>query len=101
MPGLRWTIDAVESIGEFARLAGMSRSGFASTFKRRVGVAPMEYLLNWRMQVACDLLRDGDESLSAIALAVGYGSESAFSAAFANIVKSRPGTYRKRSATRP
>ena len=42
----------------------------------------MVYLLNWRMQIACELLQTIDQSLSAIASAVGYGSESAFSIAF-------------------
>jgi len=84
-----WSIEALAS------LAGMSRSGFALAFKKRVGVAPMMYLAHWRMQVACDLLKAGNHSLSAIASAVGYGSESAFSVAFTKIMKCRPGLYRK------
>ncbi len=83
-----WTLD------QLAALAGMSRSGFALTFKKKVGVAPMVYLTNWRMQIACELLQAGEDTISAIAEAVGYGSESAFSVAFRNIVKCRPGTYR-------
>ena len=88
------------SVGELANLAGMSRSGFALIFKKKVGVAPMDYLVNWRMQVACDLLRAGDERLSVIASAVGYGSENAFSVAFTKILKCRPGAYRKHFGSR-
>ena len=84
------------SLNELASLANMSRSGFALIFKKTIGVSPMNYLMNWRMQVACDLLQAADESLNAIATAVGYGSESAFSAAFAKAVKCRPGAYRTR-----
>ena len=58
----------------------------------------MDYLKNWRIQIACELLRTGDLSLSAVAGAVGYGSESAFSVAFQKIVKCRPGMYRKPSS---
>ena len=83
------------SLEQLARLANMSRSGFALTFKKKVGVSPMIYLLNWRMQIACELLQAGDKSLSAIATAVGYSSESAFSTAFVKTVKCRPGAYRK------
>ena len=83
-----WTLD------QFAELAGMSRSGFALTFKKKVGVAPMVYLTHWRMQIACELLQAGEDTISVIAGAVGYGSESAFSLAFCNIVKCRPGIYR-------
>lgn len=83
------------SLEQLASLANMSRSGFALTFKKKVGISPINYLMNWRMQIACELLQAGDESLSAIATAVGYSSESAFSAAFARTVKCRPGAYRK------
>lgn len=90
------------SLDELANHASMSRSGFAFTFKKKVGVAPMDYLANWRMQVACELLRAGDDTISAVASAVGYASESAFSVAFNKIVKCRPGAYRtQRSAPSP
>jgi hypothetical protein len=55
----------------------------------------MVYLMNWRMQVACELLEAGDKSLALIASEVGYSSESAFGAAFTRIVKRRPGSHRK------
>ena len=83
------------SVDDLAKLAHMSRSGFALVFKRSVGVTPLVYLMNWRMQIACDLLRRGHEGLAAIASLVGYASESAFSAAFAKTLKVRPGEYRR------
>jgi transcriptional regulator GlxA family with amidase domain len=83
------------SLEELAEVANMSRSGFALTFQKKVGVSPMVYLMNWRMQVACELLEGGDKSLATIAGEVGYSSESAFSAAFTKIVKRRPGSCRK------
>jgi len=83
------------SLERFAELANMSRSGFALTFRRKMGVPPMVYLLNWRMQMACELLQTGDQPLSAVARATGYGSESAFSAAFYKTMKQRPGEYRR------
>jgi AraC-like DNA-binding protein len=87
----RWSIE------EFAELASMSRSGFALLFKKKVGVSPMDFLTHWRMQVACDFLQASDSSLAAIASAVGYGSESAFSGAFNKVLKCRPGEYRQRT----
>lgn len=83
------------SLDQLAATAKMSRSGFALTFKKAVGLSPLVYLANWRMQIACELLLTGDESLATIAAQVGYDSESAFSAAFERIVKCRPGAYRK------
>lgn len=83
------------SLEGLAKIAGMSRSGFALSFKQKVGIAPMDYLTNWRMQIACELLQSENESLSSIASAVGYESQSAFSTAFKKIVRVRPGAYQK------
>ncbi|MET3120243.1 AraC-like DNA-binding protein [Undibacterium sp. GrIS 1.8] len=88
--GRAWSIDA------FANIANMSRSSYAPAFKKMVGLAPMDYLAHWRMQVACELLQAGGASISSIASTVGYSSESAFSVAFNKIVKCRPGAYRRR-----
>lgn len=71
-----WTVD------QLAMIAALSRSAFFERFTRMVGVAPMEYLLAWRMQIAKDLLRANDLAVSEIAERVGYGSTSAFSVAF-------------------
>ena len=87
--GRPWSLDAL------AGAAGMSRAGFALNFKTFVGVSPIDYLVNWRMQIACDLLQQGKLGLSEVAAAAGYESESAFSAAFKKIVKCRPGFYQR------
>ncbi|MEM5500448.1 AraC family transcriptional regulator [Ahrensia kielensis] len=70
------------SIGELARDAGMSRSGFFERFRKEVGSTPMEYVTAWRMAVARDLLLRGGLSNNEIALRVGYGSASAFGMVF-------------------
>ena len=105
-PSLSKVVDAMQtdyaceySLKRFAKLANMSRSGLALMFKKKMGVTPMVYLMNWRMQIACELLRSGNQSLSSIATSVGYGSESAFSAAFIKVVGCRPGAYRKAEVT--
>ena len=84
------------SVDQLAKVANMSRSGFALTFKKKVGVSPLVYLTNWRMQIACELLETGDQNLATIAGEVGYSSESAFSTAFTKALKCRPGNYRRR-----
>lgn len=45
----------------------MSRSAFFYRFTRAVGVAPMAYLLAWRMAIAKRLLRRRDASIDAVA----------------------------------
>jgi AraC-like DNA-binding protein len=84
----RWTLD------ELAHLAHMSRSSFSASFKSQVGMAPLEYLIEWRMAVARDALRRNARSISELAFATGYESESAFSTAFRRVVGSSPKQFR-------
>ncbi|MFF0227876.1 AraC family transcriptional regulator [Streptomyces sp. NPDC004629] len=81
------------TVAELAATAHMSRSVFAERFSERVGTTPMEYLLAWRMALAKDALRRGDQTLTGIAHAVGYGSASAFSNAFRRSTGLPPGRY--------
>lgn len=78
---------------ELAGEAALSRSAFFDRFSRIVGVPPMEYLRDWRMTLAKDLLRRADAGLDDIAERVGYGSASAFSTAFSRHVGQPPMRY--------
>ncbi|PTB22009.1 AraC family transcriptional regulator [Trinickia symbiotica] len=79
-PAKPWTV------AQLAKIAALSRSSFFDRFSRAVGVAPMEYLLSWRMAIAKNLLRRNTFSIATIAARVGYSSASAFSVAFARHV---------------
>jgi len=84
-----WTIDGL------GREVGLSRSALGERFTRLIGMAPMHYLANWRMQVAAQKLRDGSESLAQIASTIGYESEAAFSRAFKKAFLTAPATWRR------
>ncbi|MDR5760915.1 AraC family transcriptional regulator [Caballeronia sp. LZ035] len=86
-PERAWTVV------ELARAAALSRSAFFERFSRAVGVAPMEYLLSWRMALARKLLRQKEGSVAKVAERVGYGSASAFSVAFTRHVGVPPTHY--------
>lgn len=88
------------SLDELARTAGLSRAGFALNFRKWIGVTPMDYLAQWRIQLACEQLRNADRRIAEVASAVGYESESAFSSAFTRIVGQRPGQYRRAASGR-
>jgi AraC-like DNA-binding protein len=70
-PARHWTLQML------AERAGMSRTIFASRFKETVGSPVMVYLSRWRMLLAGDKLRNSHASVAAIALELGYESESA------------------------
>jgi AraC-like DNA-binding protein len=84
----RWTLK------ELAGISHMSRSVFAASFKSKIGTSPLEYLIDWRMSLARDALRRETLSISELAYAVGYESESAFSTAFRRVVGSSPKRFR-------
>lgn len=76
----------VWTVAQLAKEAALSRSAFFERFSRAVGVAPMEYLLAWRMALAKNMLRQNESGVAEIAERVGYGSASAFSVAFTRYV---------------
>lgn len=86
-------MDQSWSVAQLAKIAALSRSSFFERFTRTVGVAPMEYLLSWRMEIAKELLRRDELSVSEIAEHIGYGSTSAFSVAFTRHVGQPPSHY--------
>ncbi|MEV4777683.1 AraC family transcriptional regulator [Burkholderia sp. LMU1-1-1.1] len=81
------------TVAQLAKESAMSRSAFFERFSRAVGVAPMEYLLAWRMAWAKHLLRRKEGGVADVAQRVGYGSASAFSVAFARHVGLPPMRY--------
>lgn len=70
------------TLATLAREAAMSRSSFAQRFARLTGVTPMNYLLQWRLAIAKNMLAHERMSVAETALAVGYDSASGFSTAF-------------------
>jgi AraC-like DNA-binding protein len=92
-PAEAWTL---ESLGAGA---GMSRSTLHERFVMLIGRPPIEYLTNWRIQLASGLLRDTGAKVLEVALNVGYDSEAAFSRAFKRVAGVSPGAWRRKSAS--
>lgn len=87
-PSHGWTLDML------AREAGMSRTGFAVRFSDKVGMPPLQYVTYWRMQLACQALRETGRSVAEVAAEVGYSSESGFSRVFKKEKGLPPAKYR-------
>src|SRR5579863_9396731 len=85
-----WTVESM------AEAAGMSRSAFAARFKELLGQTPLEYVTEWRMQKAMQLLQQRDKKLIEVARSVGYESDAASSKASKLVVGPNPGEYLKR-----
>ena len=59
-----------------------------------IGVPPMQYLTQWRLQLAAERLAVGSAKVASIGEAVGYESEAAFSKAFKREMGKSPGAWR-------
>lgn len=90
-PAHNWTID------DLARDVGLSRSVLAERFNDIVGIPPIQYLAQWRMQVAAGMLSGSNANIASIAAETGYSSEAAFSRAFKRMVGVSPSEHRRQS----
>ena len=90
-PGLTWTMQSMAS------LACMSRSAFAERFTQLMKVPPVQYVTQWRVSVAEQLLRDRQQSVAGIAQQLGYSSEAAFRRLFKRVSGVCPGRIRAES----
>lgn len=87
-PAEDWTVVTL------ARRVAVSRSVLAERFAQALGVSPMRYLGQWRMQLAANLLREDPQlRIATVADRVGYESEAAFSRAFKRHLGVAPGSW--------
>ena len=93
-PAHAWTLESL------ARAAGTSRSVLAERFQQLVGSAPMEYLTQWRMLLAANLLSRSNAPLARIAEDIGYQTDTAFIRAFRREYGIPPATWRRQQSTR-
>jgi AraC-like DNA-binding protein len=92
-PTHTWTLE------ELASKAATSRSALADRFTQIVGCPPMQYLTQWRMQLAAKRLADPSAKIATVAHEVGYESEAAFSRTFKKFTGRSPGLWRSASSS--
>jgi AraC-like DNA-binding protein len=91
-PAHPWTLE------ELARTCATSRSVLAERFAALVGSSPMQYLTQWRMLLASNLLSRSNAPLASIAQDVGYQTDTAFSRAFRREFGAPPAAWRRSQA---
>ena len=82
-------------IRELARECGLSRAHFARKFRRSVGVAPHNWLIEQRIVLSKKKLRDDRLPLADVALECGFSDQSHFTRYFRRIVGVNPGAWRR------
>lgn len=82
------------SIEDIAAVCGINRSYFGKIFRNSIGRSPQEFLMNYRMVKATELLKLTSLSIAAIGSAVGYENPLHFSRAFKTIYGVSPREWR-------
>lgn len=88
-PAVAYTVDSL------ALMAGMSRSAFASAFRRAFGQSPMNLVKLVRLRRASELLITTAIPVAEITKRVGFSSRSNFSVAFSELHGMDPRRFRR------
>jgi AraC family transcriptional regulator len=83
------------SLAALANLVRLSPYYFCRAFKQSFGVPPHRYHVNRRIEQAKSLLVNPSQSVTDIALALGFSETSSFSAAFRRATRVAPTEYRR------
>ena len=92
---LNANLDGGVPLKDVARECRLSVSHFSRAFRRTMGVAPHNWLLMQRIEVAKEKLRDTRLSLSDVALACGFADQSHLTRVFTGMVGVSPGAWRR------
>ena len=93
---IRENLEEPLRLGELAKSAGLSIYQLDQRIRTLFDVSAGQYVTRCRIDTACHLLERTDEAISQIALACGYGDQSAFTRQFRHTVGLPPKAYRER-----
>ena len=86
------------NVPELAAMEFLSVSRFNVLFKRLMKISPYQYIIQLRINAACEMLRDSKLSVSQIAELVGFQNVFFFSKLFKKHMKMSPLRYRQNEA---
>ncbi len=88
-PVRNWSVEGL------AKEVAMSRSAFSARFSKLIGEPVMQYITQWRMYNAMDVLKHQNTTVAEVADQFGYQSEAAFSRAFKRVTGAGPGDVKR------
>ncbi|MEG2403096.1 MAG: AraC family transcriptional regulator, partial [Muribaculaceae bacterium] len=91
---MRENIENKTTLNDICDYLGYSESHFSNIFKRSTGYAPIQYMLQLKIQVACHLLDFSNLKVNQICYKIGIGDPYYFSRLFTKIIGKSPTEYR-------
>ena len=93
-------LDEELSVKKLASLAFISSDHLTRLFKKKFGMTVTDYILDRRMKLAAELLKNPDLSITMVSNSVGFGNYSYFTEQFKRFSGLTPRDYQKRFLTR-
>lgn len=82
------------TLADIAGAANISKNTALRYFQENIGISPVEYLMQYRLNNACKMLRETSEKITYIAGCAGYDNVSYFNRIFKKYVGKTPSQYR-------
>ena len=82
--------DVILYVGKAVNLHNRVRS----YFRENIGISPVEYLIQYRISIACKILRESSDKIASVSVRVGYDNVSYFCRIFKKLVGKSPSQYR-------
>ncbi|AGK95737.1 AraC family transcriptional regulator [Clostridium pasteurianum] len=96
------TLDFIETnfsrditVPEMAKNVGLNKNYFSSFFRENIGISPQQYLIKFRMNKACELMKNSTLTISDVSRSVGYNDPLGFSKIFKKTIGLSPKAYRE------
>lgn len=98
---IRKDLDQPLAVGALSRMAEMSQSHFSKRFKLSTALAPHQVVLQERINLAKELLRQGTEKIVDVAHGVGFENPAHCTTVFGNLVGMTPRQFQRSSEYQP
>jgi AraC-like DNA-binding protein len=82
-------------VRELAAMANMSESSFRRRFCRETGYSPYDYMMHSRIERAKTMLTDTRQSITTIAMSLGFSTSAHFAAMFRRRTGIKPSRFRE------
>jgi AraC-like DNA-binding protein len=84
------------SLNDIADVAALTPTAFCRFFRRRTNKTAFEFINEYRISKACEMLINGEKTISKICFESGFNSFSSFNRTFRKIMNSSPGEFKEK-----